>query len=536
MPLTYSLLAMAGDGIELRSSIAPYVSLTTLLTIIGSPVLYLALTRVLLRAKWVSLRRVQAALLVLLAVYLPIGAYGYERWYAGGPYEGLARSPHWAIISSWVSHLRGDLALDLRDTGPASYRADFLTAGEDGNRPTQAPRSPAVKNVIVVVLESTGTQFLGTYGGAYATTPCLESEARNSLKFSNFYSNAGYTLHSMMPLVVSQYPGTGWEIYSATHPHLPATSAAQALHERGYRTAFLTGGSLDFRGSRHFFEGRGFDLVRGFEDFRQAGVGTPVSSWGMDDPSLFDGLFNWIGEDSFKPFFTIVWTQQTHHPYTMAPGQHPIEFMDGKSDDASRMLNLYLNDLRIADEQLGRLFGFLRSHGLDQSTLVVITGDHGEAFGFPHPWMFHGTALYQESVNVPCIFWSPTLFTPGTRSDAIGAHVDLNPTLFDVLGFPAPPDWQGISLFDPGRPQRAYFSCNTGNLLEGLRDGHEKYIYNLTLGREELYDLDADPAEQINIAARLPDRCHEYRQRLSAWTKFERDHLKALTAADPSRR
>jgi arylsulfatase A-like enzyme len=150
--------------------------------------------------------------------------------------------------------------------------------------------------------------------------------------------------------------------------------------------------------------------------------------------------------------------------------------------------------------------------------------------------MFHGTALYQESVNVPCILWNPTLFAPGARNDMIGAHVDLNPTIFDVLGIAPPSDWQGTSLFDPSHPQRAYFSCNTGNLLEGVRDGNEKFIYNMTLGGEELYDLHTDPAEQFNIAGRWPDRCHTYRQRLASWALFERDHLKALAAAEPPRR
>lgn len=530
MPLTYPMLAMAGDGIQLRSSISPYVNWAALLILITSTLAYWIAIRLLLRARWPSSRRFHVILAVLLAVYLPAGAYGYARWCAGGPDEGLARSPQWALIASWIGHLRGDSALNLGDCGPAIYRNEFRPGAERVTSPTLAPHSRRVKNVLFIVLESTGTQFLSVYGSPYPTTPYLESEAQHALIFRNVYSNAGYTLHSMMPLIISQYPGTGWQVYVATHPHLRATSAAEALHERGYRTAFLTGAALDYRDSRRFFEGRGFDDIRGFEEFQATGRGVAVSSWGMDDPSLFGGLFDWIGQDAANPFFAIVWTQQTHHPYTLAPGQHEIQFATGAAGDRSQLLNLYLNDLRIADEQLGRLFDYLRQHGLADSTLVVITGDHGEAFGFPHPWMFHGTALYQESVNVPCILWSPTLFPHGSRSDVVGAHIDLNPTIFDILNLPAPADWQGGSLFDPRRPQRAYFTCNTGNLLEGLRDGPEKYIYNLTLGREELYNLTTDPTEQTNLAPRQSDRCRQYRQRLSSWTVFEKDHLRVLTS------
>jgi arylsulfatase A-like enzyme len=177
---------------------------------------------------------------------------------------------------------------------------------------------------------------------------------------------------------------------------------------------------------------------------------------------------------------------------------------------------------------LGRLFAALRQRHLDQNTLVVITGDHGEAFGFPHPWFFHGTNLYQEGVNVPCILWSPALFTPGSRSETVGAHVDLNPTIMDILGIATPSAWQGRSLLDPDRPQRAYFNCNTGYLLEGMREGDWKFIYNMTLAREELYDLASDPTEQHNLASQNPRLCAIYRQRLASWATYERGHLDAL--------
>jgi arylsulfatase A-like enzyme len=250
----------------------------------------------------------------------------------------------------------------------------------------------------------------------------------------------------------------------------------------------------------------------------------------MDDPPLFDAMLNWIDQDPSHPFYMLAWTQQTHHPYTLGPNQVAVDMVHGASNERQRMLNLYLNDLHDVDAQLGRLFAHLRDRGIADQTLVVITGDHGEAFGFPHPWFFHGTALYQESVNVPCIFWNPKLFHPGMRNNAVGAHVDLNPTIFGLVGLPPPATWQGRSLLDPQRSDRAYFSCNTGNLLQGLRDGTYKYVYNATLGREELYNLINDPTEQVNLAKLQPDRCAVCRQRLAAWASFDRKHLDELTA------
>jgi arylsulfatase A-like enzyme len=432
------------------------------------------------------------------------------------------------MLRSFIDHLRGSSSAAPRDSGPLTFRNDFQTAGErSSNAPTLRAASP-IKNVIFVVLESTGTQFLSVYGSDYATTPHLLAEAGNSLIFRNFYSNDAYTLYSVMPLVLSNYPGNGWTIYASEYPHIAGTTAAQVLHDRGYRTAFMTSQSLDYRGLRHFFENRGFDMVVGAEEFQKMGVGTIVSSWGMDDPPMFDQMLHWIDGDPGKPFCLMAWTQQTHDPYPPGPNQKMIQLGGDATTDTGRSLNRYLNNLRLADDQLGHLFDALRQRHLDQNTLVVITGDHGEAFGFPHPWFFHGTNLYQEGIHVPCILWSPALFNPGGRSDAVGAHVDLNPTVFDLMGIPSPASWQGHSLLDPDRPQRAYFNCNTGYLLEGMCQDHMKFIYNMTLAREELYDLNSDPDEQHNLAAQQPDLCSVYRQRLAAWSSYEKSHLDAL--------
>ncbi len=251
--------------------------------------------------------------------------------------EGLIPNPHWAFIKSAITQWRGDSAIALRDVGPASFEDDFLTRGTRAMTlpmtMRNAPRSPVIKNVVFIVLESTGTQFMELYGSPYPTTPCLKAEARHSLVFRNIYSNQGSTLHAMMTLLLSLYPGTGLETYVSTHPRLPGTSTAQVFHERGYRTAFMLGGKLDYRNSRHFFENRGFDLVNGFEDFQRRGIGSIVSAWGMDDPPLFDSAFQWIAQDPVRPFFIMLWTQQTHHPYTLAAYQEPHRFIADQSTE-----------------------------------------------------------------------------------------------------------------------------------------------------------------------------------------------------------
>ena len=100
--------------------------------------------------------------------------------------------------------------------------------------------------------------------------------------------------------------------------------------------------------------------------------------------------------------------------------------------------------------------------------------------------------------------------------------MDLAPTIADLIGAPAAPDWQGRSLFDERHPCRAYFYVAENHFRLAVREANWKYIYSVSDGRDELYDLDADPLEQRNVAAQHPDRCNRLRQRLAAWTEANR--------------
>ena len=153
-----------------------------------------------------------------------------------------------------------------------------------------------------------------------------------------------------------------------------------------------------------------------------------------------------------------------------------------------------------------------------------MTGDHGQAFGYPHDTYIQGRTIYEEDVNVPLMLWFPGRFRPAPRPVAIGSHVDLAPTIAELTGLPPAPDWQGRSLFDAARAPRAYFYVAEDHFRLGVREGAWKYIYDLREGSEELYRLDADPTEQRNLAAGERERCARLRQRLAAWAEANRRH------------
>ena len=115
----------------------------------------------------------------------------------------------------------------------------------------------------------------------------------------------------------------------------------------------------------------------------------------------------------------------------------------------------------------------------------------------------------------------------GQRTDTVGSQIDLNPTVLHLLGIDPPGVWQGHSLFLPDRPPRAYFYAANDDYLLGVRDGKWKYIYDVTRGKDELYDLSKDPTEQVNLAREQRDLCRQLRRRLAAW----RDHAGRQLAA-----
>jgi arylsulfatase A-like enzyme len=529
-PLTYPLLYLAGGMGNMRSSIGSFVTPAIAVALGLVPLLYVAVVRT--TSGWFRRRHLgpvfAAAGWVLLAALFLWGRSALDGAWGGRADHLIARNPHWEFLSSVALDRFGTPGPRFRDEFPAAYLADF--------RPPVAPLSafdPAhrPRNVLLVVLESTGAEYLSLYGSRYPTTPNLEHEAVHARVFDRFYAHVGLTANSVAAMTLSIYPYMTWREYTVEYPQFPGETLGELLAGKGYRTAFIHSGHLDYVGQDRFLQNRGFQELMDWNDLES---GPGHFSWGGNDRVLIERTLGWIDRDRTRPFYAVVWTQQSHHPYDPAPGQETVDFF-GKGplppDDWD--LGRYLNTVRDADRQLGRLFEGLRERGLADDTLVVVTGDHGETFGDPHPTWGHGFRVYEESVRVPMMIWNPRLFPEGARSDTVGGHVDVNPTVVHLLGLPPSSTWQGRSLFDPHRPPRAYFYAANDDYLLGVREGDWKYVWNATRGRDELYHLPSDPDEKTNVAAEHPERCRELRQRVAAWRHHAAEHL-AAARANPS--
>jgi arylsulfatase A-like enzyme len=540
-PLTYPLLYLAGDMKSMRSSIGSFASPVMVAAVIVAPVAYALLVPLASRRLALFGPRHRAGL-GLAGLLLVAGIFAYGRHQAEGRWADradhlIARNPHWTFLASLKSAVSEPAGPGAGEAYPRGFLADFEPSlGAGGGRVARpvSAGSPRPRNVVVVVLESTGAEYLGLYGSRYATTPRLEAEAAHAVVFDSFYCHVGLTANSLAALTLSLYPYMTWREYTVEYPDFPGETLAQILDRQGYRTSFLHSGFLDYVGQDRFLRNRGYDQVLDWDDL---GRGPAMNSWGGTDAALVDSALDWIGKEPGQPFYAVLWTVQSHHPYDPVPGQPLVDFFAGSEpppDDYD--LGRYLNTVAEVDRQLGRLFDGLRARGLADDTLVVVTGDHGQAFGHPHPTWGHGFGVYEENVRVPLMVWNPRLFPKGRRADTVGGHVDVNATIADLLGVPSSPHWHGRSLFAPDRPPRAYFYAANGDYLLAVREGEWKYVRNATRGVDQLFHLTEDPDELRNVADRHPEKVRELRQRVAAWRDHAAGHLaRARQQAPPSR-
>jgi arylsulfatase A-like enzyme len=540
VPLTYRLLFAGSNLRVMASSLRVCFTPAFTVALVAVPLAYAAFARLagtFREPRTIVIPWMQALVAAVALTACMEGAHRYELKWPGRLDRPLAESPHLALARSlWPLVARSGRAAAGAGTGPNSEDADVLIqdlgfdfrpedlADFEPVAPGPYPPSPGPppRNVLLYVLESTGAEYLDAYGAPYGVTPRLAEAADHAVVFDDVTANLGLTEGALVSITLSTYVPLMWRQVTEEMPDLAGTTLAQVLAPRGYRTAFLSAAGIDYANQRRFLAHRGFDKVEDGRDF-----GCPVaSSWGVADACVVDSLLGWIDEDRARPFFAVVWTNQTHHPYMLPPGATRRTFPHPPLPPQLRTFDDYLNALAESDRQFGRVLDGLRARGLEDDTLLVVTGDHGEAFGAHHPTFLHGFHAYEEELRVPCIFHNPRLF-PEARHDAtVGAHVDLTPSIAQLLGVPSPGGWQGRSLFAPERSGRAYAFATRGDLLLTVREGASKYILDLATGGDELYDLAADPHEQDNAVAREPERAARLRQHLAAWMRAQKDRYR----------
>ena len=209
------------------------------------------------------------------------------------------------------------------------------------------------------------------------------------------------------------------------------------------------------------------------------------------------------------------------------------------------MIGRYDGEILWVDTVVGKLLDLLRSVGLLDRMVVVITADHGEEF-YDHENWGHGHSLYNELLHVPLIVRYPAVLPMGKRIDEIVRSVDVMPTILELGDVPPPAGLVGRSLVplmqgEPWTPLPAY-----AELINRFGEGRAfiaggKKLIEVTMGgteRRVFYDLGADPAEARDLMADRADAL-VYEQQLAAvhaWAAQRRTDSAVTRPSDEMKR
>lgn len=536
VPFTIQFLAFAGSPGLMASSIEEYVTPTSVGILAVGPIVLL-LAAVLGRRSPAlqavrSSRWAAVAGTLLVSVYsIACQAYVHAHWTDPNRWERrIAQNPHSVLLSSCVQELLKERPFTYEFSFDEVDLSDFTpVAGSDAPAAsecsTEWPAGRRPKNVLVIAMESVGAEYIDFCGGKYPTMPHLARlAAEQGVIFDNYYVQAPNSCKSLCALVTSTYPRPDWRILSRDDPDFTVPMISEVLAGHGYRTCYAHSGFWSWRGRDRYFNRNGKTTLIDAERL----PGKFVSSWGVSDRSMYQAVLDWAAERPEEPFFALAFTIETHHPYT--PPREAAQNGDGAEkphdfgvQDAE--LGRYLNAVRRADEHIAWVVRELERRGLAESTLIAVTGDHGESFG-QNSERGHSFSMYQPTVRVPLVLLNPTLKDHPRRVSAVRQQIDFAPTVLEMLGFPVPADWQGRHLLRTNGHDRVYFSCSGHQLVLGLRDGDFKYHYYLDTAFEELFDLSADPGELHNLALGSSERCAAYRRRIGGFVDYQRDFLR----------
>ncbi len=425
---------------------------------------------------------------------------------------------------------------------------------------------PADKpNVILIVLDTVRADHLSLYGYERDTTPNLRKLAAQSTVFTNAISAGDMSLSSHASIFTGLYPswhqahfnapsaasGAPWgQALDSRYPTL-----AEMLSAKGFDTAAIV--------ANYLYLGAGFGLDRGFAYHDSAAPTVFLQTTSnfllrerirnlfssFEKPWETDVVFRRAEDINIaalqaldeeknqgRKFFYFLNYMDAHWPYlppdrfaTLYPGSDP-HIRTGRYDEIEHevltrkhplsqrerddLVSQYDGSIAYMDWSLGEFLNQLKQRGLYDNTLLIITSDHGEAFG-EKDLVGHALSVYQAMVHVPLLIKYPGQNAPAVSSDTVSL-TDLVPTILAVLGYSSPKMIQGKNLRSASaerssevlsetfvHPLMSTWTPRFQRSAQALFSGTLKFIQSSN-GDKELYDLSADPNEDLNLVARQP--------------------------------
>ena len=437
---------------------------------------------------------------------------------AQGPKKPTGPGTQWAVLAGILLVVAALALLLIRSRRPE---------GIEGARALLAARKTASDvNLLLVTLDTTRADRLGPYGFSKGTTPHLDRLSENAVVFEHATAAVPLTFPSHTTIFTGEYPTRhGIRDNGGFFLDASATTMAEVLKGAGYATgAFIGAWVLEARWGL----GQGFDKYSDEFDlskYKVISLGT-VQKTGEE---VVNDAITWLDTVKTGKFFGWVHLYDPHTPY------------DPPEPFASQFPNQpYLGEIAYTDAQVGRLIEWLKTNGLDQNTVVVVTGDHGESLG-DHGEATHAYFVYDSTMHVPLIVKTP--WNDKGRNPSMVSSADIFPTVLDLLGLPpvkGPIDGTSLALgiVNPEAPvggtayAETYFTrYHFGwQHLRSLRNNEYTYV---DAPEPELYDRRIDPGETTNIYKAYSARAEELRLKIEALARADKGKVPERQSLDP---
>ncbi len=402
-------------------------------------------------------------------------------------------------------------------------------------------------NIILYFFESFPAKYIDFEIHGRKVAPHWRRLMQHAFVARNHYANFPLTANALFSVFASAYdpilkepfePGKIKNSETLTlvvknYPDIPLTMLPEMLKDKGYRTYYFHTWTLGYVGTRRFLQKRKFDVVLDMHQLKLASSYNQKLGYGIDDRALIEPSVRALKSDPGKPFFAVYCPLSPHFPYPIPEEKFDIAGPPQKyatfEEDCKRK---YINSLHYSDAVLGMLIDRLEAESLLENTLIFIFADHGQAF-LEHKGNFrHRLGIYEENVHVPFIIYNKQVFNAPVEFDGITSHIDITPTILDVLGLPPLAHQEGISMLSRRREQMAIFQTYGPDHMMGVRDTKWKYLYNYTKNTAELYDVIADSGEQQNVAEKMSEIVRRYHKVLEKSYQHRIDFYKALMRKD----
>jgi phosphoglycerol transferase MdoB-like AlkP superfamily enzyme len=303
------------------------------------------------------------------------------------------------------------LRIVLDDAGLAD-EVDLQSATPTMHWQTATRRLDKPMNLVIILEESLGAEFVGSLGGKNLT-PNLDALADDGIWFEQLYATGIRSVRGVEAIVSGFPPTSKRSVVKLAETQRDFFTIAGLLENQNYQTSFIYGGSAHFDNMGRFFLHNGFQTVIDQKHFDDPDF---VATWGVSDGDLFRKAHEYLDEMDEQPFFSLIFSSSNHKPFEIPPGKVTTRTgMDGPRETA----------ISYADYALGEYLRVARSSDYYDNTVFLVISDHNSRV--------KGARLIPvERFHIPGVIFGGGI--EPRRISGISSQVDLLPTLLSLIG------------------------------------------------------------------------------------------------------